>query len=400
MNNKRIRLAIVGTGSRGMSFGKRMSRREDVELKAVCDVNSVRMDYFVSETNQEACCYKSLEEMCAKEELDALIITSPDRFHREHAITAIREGLHVLIDKPLAITVSGCREILDAAEKARKTVMIGFNLRHNPVLNRLKGILDDGMLGRVFLIENREFYHGGRTYMSRWNRRYEVSGGLWVHKGSHDFDVFNWLFGFPRPVKVSATAGNAIFTPENIPFKTDPEVPAGPNCTDCAYFDKCPDRYDIPADHPAWGKEAAKEDGYVKNLCMYMSDKSVHDHGIATVEYENGMRASHLECFTTSYSNRLYTIVGEKGQAEVSLGDLRILVRPRWSSEEIIFKIPQAQGGHGGSDPLLHEKFIEIVKGDAKNTSTAEHGLLSTAVGQAAEISWREDRTVFVDELF
>lgn len=133
---------------------------------------------------------------------------------------------------------------------------------------------------------------------------------------------------------------------------------------------------------------------------MYTSDKDVHDNGIAIVEYENGARASHLECFVTADGDRNYTVVGDRGQAEVSAQrDQTILIRPRWNKKIIFHKIPNIAGGHGGADPALINNFLQVVRGDISNTSTAEHGMWSTAVGQAAEISRRENRIVFIKEL-
>ena len=61
---------------------------------------------------------------------------------------------------------------------------------------------------------------------------------------------------------------------------------------------------------------------------------------------------------------------------------------------------PLCQGGHGGADPNLLDTFIKVITGELANTSTTEHGMMSTAVGQAAELSRRENRTVFIEELF
>jgi len=326
------------------------------------------------------------------------VITSPDAYHAENAVNALNAGVDVLLDKPLATTVEGCKKILAAAKKSGKSPMIGFNLRHHMVLKRLKEIIDSGTLGRIFLIENREFYNGGRTYMARWNRKYAISGGLWIHKGSHDFDVFNWLLDFPKPVKVTAFAGIDVLNPDNLPFEKDPNIPVGPNCRQCAYKTVCKDRYDIE-DDPEWSTDAIKEDNYYRDLCIYTSDKDVHDNGIAIVEYENGIKASHLECFITSVDDRRYTVIGTRGQAEVSLTERTIKVCPRWSKETILHKIPELEGGHGGADPMLIEAFLETVKGNSPNCSTAEQGMLSTAIGQAAEISRREERLVRMDEL-
>lgn len=402
MKKEKIKIGIVGTGGRGtFAFGKNIMIRNDASVVALCDPNKVRMDSASKELGGGQRLYASVETMVLAEKLDAVIVTSPDCFHEANAVAALESGANVLVDKPLATTVSGCKNIIRSAEKARKVVMIGFNLRHNAVLKRLKNLIENGNLGRIFLIENREFYDGGRTYMSRWNRLYSKSGGLWIHKGSHDFDIFNWLLGFPKPVKVSSFAGVDVLTSQNIPFTVKPGMPVGPTCTKCAYREICPDIFRIKDIQPGlWSDEAVDVDGYSKDLCMYTSDKDTHDNGIAIVEYENGVKASHLECFITSYEDRLYTVVGDKGQAEISLYNRTILIRPRWSKEVITYHIPEVEGGHGGADPKLIDAFFKVIKGEEGNNSTTEHGLWSTAIGQAAEISRREERTVRVAELF
>ena len=398
---KKVKFGVVGVGSRGLhAFSKMICDRTDAEVAAFCDTNAIRMETAAKKLNITPNFYSSITEMVKNESLDAVVITTPDFYHEECAVEALEAGVNVLIDKPLATSVKGCRRIIATAEKAGKTVMLGFNLRHVAVLQRLKQIISSGTLGKVFLIENREFYDGGRTYMSRWNRSYEFCGGLWIHKGSHDFDVFQWLLDFPKPVKVSSFAGINVLDKDHIPFEVTPGVPVGPTCHECPYKKICPDIYDISDELDRWGDEAAKLDGYKKDLCIYTSDKTVHDNGIAMVEYDNGARVSHMECFVTPISDRRYTIVGELGQAEASLTDRVVTVRPRWSKETITYNIPDEEGGHGGADPKLLDTFIKVITGVLANTSTTEHGMMSTAVGQAAELSRRENRTVFIEELF
>lgn len=394
----KLKIGIIGAGSRGIqAFGLSLSGREDTEIVALCDPNAVRAKAGAEELEGEQNIYETVEAMLEAENLDAAVITSPDFCHADNAVAVLNKGVNVLIDKPLATTVKDCKRVIEAAKKADKIALMGFNLRHSPALKKLKAIIEAGTLGKIFLIENREFYDGGRTYMSRWNGKFECSGGLWIHKGSHDFDVFNWLLDFPKAKFVSATAGVNVFNPEHIPFDLKDGVPVGPTCSKCAYKTTCPDMYDVSGD--AWSENAKAVDGYSKDLCMYTSDTNVHDNGIAIVEYENGARASHMECFVTSRSDRLYTVVGELGQAEVSLHDRTVLIRPRWTQETILHKLPEVTGGHGGADTFLVESFIDVIKGTRPASSTLEHGLLSTAVGQAAEIASRENRTVFMSEL-
>ena len=399
---KKLKIAIVGTGSRGtFCFGQLFKKREDSEIVALCDVNPVRAKAAAETLGISPNIYQTMEEMAEKETLDGVIITTPDCTHHEIAMKALNYGWNVLVDKPLATNVKDGREVIETAKKSGLTIMIGFNLRHHGVLKRLKEIIDEGTLGKIFIAENREFYDGGRTYMSRWNRLYSVTGGLWIHKGSHDFDVFNWLLDFPKPERVTSFAAVNVLNEKNLPFEKEAGHEPGPSCNNCFYKDKCPDKYLLGDDELAmWGPEAQAQDSYLKNRCMYTSDKDNHDNGIAMVEYEGGIKVSHLECFIGNKTDRLYTIAGDRGIAEVSLHDRTITVIPRWGKGEITtVKVKEEEGGHGGADPALVDRFCQVLRGEAIPNSTAEHGLLSTAIGQAAEISRREHRMVDMSEL-
>ena len=396
----KLKFAIIGAGSRGThAFGKLLTERNDCVVQAICDTNSYRGQVAAEILGISAKVYPTVEELLKHETIDAAVVTTPDAEHEKCALALLNAGINVLIDKPLSPKLSGCKNIISAMEKNGKVAMMGFNLRHTMTLKKLKEIVDKGELGRLILVENREFYDGGRTYMSRWNGKKSLSGGLWIHKGSHDFDVFNWLLGFPKPKKVSAFAGMNVFRPGNFPFEVKPGVEPGPNCSDCPYgkngSDVCRDCF--VQDGKAWNKEAQKIDGYVKDSCMYLSDLSVHDNGFAMVEYENGARACHMECFVTGIDDRRYTVIGTLGIAQVSLTERRITVTKRWSREKITYELPAVDGGHGGADPQLLDSFVRAIKGESVPQASLREGMLSTAIAEAAELSREEERTVFVE---
>lgn len=399
---KQLRIAIVGTGSRGTGcFTQIFKTHDDVVIAAYCDVNTKRAEAAAELYQIQPAIYSSMEEMAAHEQLDGVVITVPDCFHHDCAVKALNYGWNVLIDKPLATNVKDGLDIIETAKKANRTVMIGFNLRHHAVLKRLKAIVEDGVLGKVFLIENREFYDGGRTYMSRWNRLFKYTGGLWIHKGSHDFDIFNWLLDFPKPLRVTSFAAVNVLNEAGLPFAKEAGHEPGPSCNVCYYKDKCPDKFELSErELKLWGADKAAVDGYTKNLCMYLSDKDNHDNGIAMVEYEGGLKASHFECFIGSKTDRIYTVVGDKAVAEVSLAQRTITITPRWHGEVVTERVDKEEGGHGGADPSLVETFCRVLRGEVLPNSTAEHGLLSTSIGQAAEISRREHRMVEIAELY
>lgn len=397
----KTKLAIVGTGIRGtFAFGDMCIQRDDCEIVALVDPNPVRSAKAAEKLKITPKFFPDIKSMLKEIVPDAVIITSPDVTHCPNAIAALEGGCNVLLDKPLATTVVDCQKIIDVAEKTSKILMMGFNLRHSPVLKKLKEIIDKGTLGKIFMIENREFYDGGRTYMARWNGNYAISGGLWIHKGSHDFDVFQWLMNFPKPVRVSSFSSLSVLDPNHLPFALRPGVEAGPNCRKCPYRTECPDAYPEGTEIKLFGEDAIAVDGYIKDKCIYLSEKSVHDNGMAIVEYDNGARAVHSECFIGPINDRKYTVWGELATIEVSLTNREIIVHPRWSDDIVTYKVAEAQGGHGGADPMLLDTFVKAVQNGDSSTSTAEHGMWSTACGEAAERSWREHRTVEVQELF
>ena len=396
---EKLRIGIIGSGFRGINaFGKMVLARDDASLVALADPNAERPRSAAKALGITPAIYPSADAMLEKEKLDGVIITTPDYLHETCALTALKYGAHILVDKPLATTVAGCLRIIRAAKDAGRELTVGFNMRHMPILRRVKDLLDEGLIGQVMLIENREFYDGGRTYMARWNRRREWSGGLWIHKGTHDFDIFNWFNPQGKPKAVTASAGVNALRPDRIPFPVTPGKPVGPHCSACAYVKTCPDA--APVNDPLFNDATAAEDGYRRDLCMYLSDKDTHDNGIALLEYDNNVRASHLECFISNFTDRLYTIVGDRGTLMFSLHKPEnIEVRPRWGKDYLV-PVPEAVGGgHGGSDPLLLADFLNTIRTGESRSANVRDGVRAVAVGEAAERSWRENRQVSISEL-
>jgi predicted dehydrogenase len=397
-----LALGIIGTGGRGVRcFGRLIAARGDVRLAALADNNPVRMEAAARLLGTDPARYTDVDAMLREQALDGVIVTSPDHCHAAHVIAALEAGVrHVLVDKPLATTVEDCLRVARALREAEGHLAIGFNMRHLPVIETIKAVIDAGEIGDLMLIENREFYDGGRTYMARWNRRYAWSGGLWVHKGTHDFDVFNWWNPAGNPVRVSASGGVNALRADKIPFPVEPDKPVGPNCTACAYAGVCPDFHPPVGGTELFNAETARADGYVQDRCVFLSDKDTHDNGIALVEYDNNVRASHLECFVCNFTDRMYTVVGDRGTLMARLEDpTRIELRPRWGSDRVIPVPPAPEGGHGGADPRLLENFLAAIRGRAEASSSLRDGIRAVAVGQAAEIAWRNHRTVEIREL-
>lgn len=397
-----IRIGIIGSGNRGINcFGKLLGEREDAEVVALSDPNPARMQGAAAMLEKELNFYTEPEAMIAAENLDGVIITVPDYLHADLVVTSLNAGVgHVLVDKPLATTTAGCLRVIKAMRENNGQVAMGFNLRHLPLVAKIKEVIDSGDIGELMMMENSEYYDLGRTYMARWNRLYALSGGLWIHKGSHDFDVFNWFNSSGTPVRVAASGGVNALRADKLPFEVVDGKPVGPNCTACEYKDVCPDYQPPVGGASLYNAQTSSVDGYIQDLCIFLSDKDTHDNGISLVEYDNNVRASHSECFVCNFTDRFYRIAGTKGTIFANVENpTEIELRPRWGENRII-PVPEAgEGSHGGADPRLVENFIASIQGGAPISSTVRDGLRAVAVGEAAELSWRQGRMVNISEL-
>jgi predicted dehydrogenase len=407
----KIKMGIVGAGGRGVNtFGKIFAQQfhNKVEIAALADTNKIRAQAAREELGVNADIFEDAEELCKRKDINTVVITSPDYLHEELCLTAFKYKKNVLVDKPLAITAKGCLKIIEASRSTKKLLYMGFNLRHSPVLKKLKQLCSCGAFGEIFAMRAVEYYDGGKTYMARWNRLKKFSGSLWIHKGSHDFDILNWLAGKARPYQVSCFANIFTLNDKHLPFEIKKGIKPGPTCSECHYFDVCPDKipdYRIEQQQSAglacrmFGKDAALTDSYHKDVCIYLSKKDTHDNGMAIVEYNNGIIAMHSECFVTPITNRIYSIDGTKAHCDVDLDNYSISLIERWNCTRNDIKVQQTGGGHGGADPAMCAEFIRCLEQNIKPSASGIDGAWSVAIGEACEKSKKERRIVKISEV-
>lgn len=382
-------IGIIGTGGRGMLFGRGIvSHSEQARITALCDVNPKRLKAAQELLGVDCALYTDYRELLAHEGLEAAIITTPDYTHEEIAQASFAAGLHTLCEKPLATTAAGCRKIIAAADQAGKILEVGFVLRYVPLFERVRDIVQRGDLGTPRLIEMSDHYSGGATYFRRWNRLRRYSGGLLIHKGTHDFDLLNWILG-QVPSQVAVFAGNNVFVP-------DPNK--GERCLTCE--NRCEDYTDITKGYT--GKmyyEAEDEDGYIRDVCLYNSEKDTHDSATVMLDYDGQARAVYTECFHPAISGRRLNIIGDKAQLLAYEREREIAVTDRYTGERTVYQFPEPEGGHGGGDVNQLESFVAGIREGKPTRATGEAGLLSVAVSEAAEQAWRSNQIVSVTEL-
>lgn len=217
---KKIRLGLIGLGAMGMGhfniYCQLMDEGFPVELVAVCDIDKKKFESAKNEdTNLEEFkgnsvdfskfnCYTKYEEMIEKEELDMVSVVLPTYLHYEATVYALRHGLHVLCEKPMALSENLCKIMIDVAKQNNKRLMIGQCLRFWGEYVATKEIIDSGKYGKVV---GARFYRGSQNPASPWFFERHKGGGALFDQHVHDIDMVNWLFGMPKAVSAIGSVG-------------------------------------------------------------------------------------------------------------------------------------------------------------------------------------------------
>lgn len=200
----RVRIGIVGMGTIAQTIHLPiLSKLPDAEIVAACDVDmnkatSVAKKYGIPR------CYNNYEEMLKKEDdIVAVDVCAPTDMHRDVAVAVLETKRDVLVEKPLARTQKESEEIVAAAKKNHRKVMVGMNNRFRPDAMILKGFIQEKALGDIFYAKAGWFRNLGMS--NPWLTRKEQSGGgVVLDLGIVMFDLAFWMMGYPEVKEVTA----------------------------------------------------------------------------------------------------------------------------------------------------------------------------------------------------
>lgn len=196
-----FKVGVIGVGSISEFHIKPYLSHKDVKLVALCDQNRERLQkksnlYGISKL------YADYRELLNNEEIDAVSICTWNHSHAEIAIAALEAGKHVLVEKPLCLTVEEALEVQKAVEKSGKVLQVGFVRRHGDNTKLLKTFIDNGDLGEIYYSKASCLRRLGNP--GGWFSNKEKSGGgPLIDLGVHMIDICWYLMGKPRPISVS-----------------------------------------------------------------------------------------------------------------------------------------------------------------------------------------------------
>jgi UDP-N-acetyl-2-amino-2-deoxyglucuronate dehydrogenase len=189
----KIRFAIVGCGRIAQRHAEHITRFGT--LTAVCDIDKNKADELAGKYKVKS--YYSIESMLKyKSEIDVVSICTPNGLHAEHTIKSLRAGYHVLCEKPMAITVYDCGEMIKEAEKASKRLFIVKQNRFNPPVEAVHKLIEEGRLGKIYSVQLSCFWNRNPEYYANsWKGTRSLDGGTLFTQFSHFIDLLYWLIG-------------------------------------------------------------------------------------------------------------------------------------------------------------------------------------------------------------
>jgi len=192
MSESKLRIAVAGLGRIGWSFHcRRLAEHTDFALTAVADPESSRRDE--AEAQFDCAAYADVYGMLASEELDAVVIATPTHLHRDMAVAALERGLHVLLEKPMALTLDEAKEIADTAREKSLVLTVYQPHRLNAYFQHIKFLVDSGTIGAVTSVMRGSFNYARRN---DWQSLQAYGGGMLSNYGAHFIDQILQLIGY------------------------------------------------------------------------------------------------------------------------------------------------------------------------------------------------------------
>ncbi len=199
-----VRIAVVGTGAIAqLTHIPVLSKLRGASLVALCDNDAAKARALADRFGVPDV-FTDFEELLDSDELDAVVITTPNHLHEPHVLSALRANLHVLCERPLSLTARGVERCIAAANKVDRRLVVGTNLRFRADVQALDQFLRNGELGQVTSIRAGALTVRRGTDSGWRTRRAESGGGSFLEQGFPLLDLALWLADFKAPVRVSA----------------------------------------------------------------------------------------------------------------------------------------------------------------------------------------------------
>ena len=213
----KLKMAVIGTGGISNEHIRGYINNPDTELYAFCDINADRVKMMAEKYGVplERTFTDKDEMLKALPEIDAVSVCTWNSAHAECTIAALNAGKHVICEKPMAMNAEEAKQMMEAAKRNNKLLMIGFVRRHGNDCEVIRENVDAGTFG--------ELYYAKATYLRRngnpggwFGDKSRSGGGPLIDLGVHVIDLVRFIFGNPKPVSVYGVTFQKLFNRPNV----------------------------------------------------------------------------------------------------------------------------------------------------------------------------------------
>ena len=306
---KLLRWGIIGTGSRGLkAHVPALKSFKEFEVLGACDVMENHLAAALKRLGSGCEGYKDYQKLLANPDINAVMIATPNCWHKEMVLAALQAGKHVLCEKPMAASFEECKAMQKAIAGSSQVVLFSMQLRYSPHYQALRQAIEAGRIGRPKYALMAEFrgdwnnkdvwlYKHPKTGVSmNWRFSHAASGGTLSEKVCHYFDILAWMLG---------------------------ENPASVQC----------------------------EGG----IAQYHDGRDTWDYATTVLRYPSGATATHSLCMFGPHRMDLQ-IIGEEGSIKSSNESPNLLLEARGRHEELK---PPEETRHGERGPAAGQEMEE-----------------------------------------
>jgi UDP-N-acetyl-2-amino-2-deoxyglucuronate dehydrogenase len=352
-HGKPYKIGILGCGNRSKAHISALNGVPEIEIAALCDVVPYKMDRreALIKKGPKPRHYTDLEKMVRQDDLDAVAVVLPNYLHKMGAIAAMEAGRHIFCEKPMALTVTDCNQMIAVSERTRRAIQIGTQRRHSKRYQTAVETIRKASVGQILSSDINSYrgdwrvpaadeYPPGVQY---WRLNQDQCGGVVYEMGAHIIDVNNWIFD-SEPVTVVSLQS-------------------------------------------------------VNDLALRTRDST--DHGGVLVRYANGAMMNYggnLYAYGSSGADYFFAVNGTiklgEGDLEINYGYARGFPSQEPLPKPVKMKL---SGGEGTSDEWKY--FARVLAGQADPYPDGYTGRQAIQICQGAIVSAQEKKVVNVEEL-
>ena len=387
-----IRLGVIGLGLRVGHFIRETMNSYDPDFRVVgvVDPGEAKSREKMRECDQEAKFYGSIDEMVRSSKPDALLVGTRCNLHTEIAVEIEKYHLPVFLEKPVAISMEQALRLEETYRASKTPVLVSFPLRMTPLHRRAVEMIRAVAVGDVLHITGLNYVPYGTVYYEYGYRNYDITGGLFLQKATHDFDYIMDLAGAPITAIQANWVRGRVFGGDK---------PEDLTCSQCPEAGRCPES-------PANRKRDNAGGVLTDHLCVFskacgsVAEGTINEEASNSIfEFANGAIGTYAQLvFVRREGQRGAIVSGPKGKLSFDwfANELKYIEHHRPFGTTVK---PGAGLDHFGGDIELARNFFAMIRDGAAPESTIRDGLRSVFTCLAAREAAQTGRKVAVRQI-